>query len=62
MKIRRLFKTILMLDFITGLLIAIKETFNPKRLLIIHLKKEKLVLDLEVSMHLEDIQTAKKDV
>ena len=50
MKITRFFKTILMTDFIRGLFIAIKEFLNQKKLLIIHLKKEKLAQDLEVSM------------
>ena len=31
MKISRLLKTILMIDFVTGLLIAIKETFKAKK-------------------------------
>ena len=41
MKITRFFKTIFMTDFIGGLLIAIKELLDQK-LLIIHLKKEKI--------------------
>ena len=52
MKISRFFKTIFMTDFIgSGLLIAIKEFLNQKKQLIILLKKEKLVHDLEVNMH-----------
>ena len=31
MKIKRFFKTILMIDFLAGLLIAIKETFRQKK-------------------------------
>ena len=31
MKISRLLKTIFMIDFVTGLLIAIKETFKAKK-------------------------------
>ncbi len=31
MKIKRFFKTILMIDFVTGLLIAIKESFRQKK-------------------------------
>ena len=31
MKITRFFKTVLMLDFLSGLLIAIKELFKPKK-------------------------------
>ena len=50
MKITRFFKTILMTDFIGGIFIAIKELLNLKKLLIIHLKKEKLVQDIEVNM------------
>ena len=62
MKITRFFKTILMIDFITGLLIALRELFRPKKQLIIHLKKAKLVLDIEESMLSEDILMVKKDV
>ena len=32
MRISRLLKTIFMIDFLTGLLIAIKEVFKPKKL------------------------------
>ena len=31
MKISRLFKTVFMIDFLTGLIIAIKEIFKPKK-------------------------------
>ena len=31
MKLKRFFKTILMIDFVTGLLIAIKESFRQKK-------------------------------
>ena len=31
MRLSRLFKTILMVDFISGLFIAIKELFKPKK-------------------------------
>jgi len=51
MKINRFLKTVLMADFISGLLIAIKKFLNQKKLLIILLKKEKLALDLEGSTH-----------
>jgi len=51
MKLSRFFKTIFMTDFAGGLFIAIKEIFKSKKTIIIHLKKEKLVLDLEESMH-----------
>ncbi len=50
MKLSRIFKTIFMIDFISGLSIAIKETFKKKKLLIIHLKKVKLAQELEVNM------------
>ena len=50
MKITRFLKTILMIDFISGLLMAIKEIFKPKKQLIILLKKEKLVQGIEGSM------------
>ena len=49
MKITRFFKTILMTDFISGLLIAIKELLKSKKTSITLLKKEKLVQDLEVN-------------
>ena len=39
-----------MTDFVGGLFIAIKEFLNQKKQSIIHLKKEKLAQDLEVSM------------
>ena len=38
-----------MIDFVGGLLIAIKEFLNQKKQSIILLKKEKLAQDLEVS-------------
>ena len=50
MKITRFFKTILMTDFIGGLFKAIKKFLNLKKLLIIHLKKEKLAQDIEENM------------
>ena len=31
MKISRIFKTVFMIDFLSGLLIAIKEIFKPKK-------------------------------
>ena len=62
MKITRFIKTILMIDFVGGLLIAIKELFKSKKLSTILLKKEKLAQDLEVNMLSEDIQMVKKDV
>ena len=51
MKISRFFKTILLLDFLSGLLIAIKEIFKDKKTINYLLKKEKLAQDLEVNMH-----------
>ena len=62
MKITRFFKTIFMTDFIGGLLIAIKELLDQKKLLIIHSKKEKLVQDTEESTLLGGILMVKKDV
>ena len=62
MKITRYIKTILMTDFVGGLLIAIKELFKSKKLLTILLKKEKLAQDLEANMLSEDIQMVKKGV
>jgi hypothetical protein len=62
MKLSRFLKTIFMTDFVGGLFIAIKELFKSKKQSTIHSKKEKLALDLEVSMHLEDIRMEKKDV
>ena len=50
MKISRFFKTIFMLDFFGGLIIALRELFKKKKQSTIHLKKEKLVQDLEVNM------------
>ena len=50
MKIGRLLKTIFMIDFMTGLLIAIKEIFKSKKQLITHLKKDRLVHVQEGSM------------
>ena len=41
MKISRFLKTILMTDFVGGLLMATKELLDQKRQLIIHLKKER---------------------
>ena len=41
MKISRIIKTIFMADFVSGLVIAIKEIFKEKKLLITLLKKEK---------------------
>ena len=49
MKIKRFFKTVLMIDFVTGLLIAIKESFRQKKLLIIRLKKAQSAHAQEVS-------------
>ena len=50
MKIKRFFKTILMIDFVTGLLIAIKESFRQKKTINFHLKKVLLAHEPEVSM------------
>ncbi len=47
MNISRFFKTIFMTDFLGGLFMALKEFFKPKKQLIIHLRKVKLVQDLE---------------
>ena len=41
MKISRIFKTIFLIDFIIGLIIAIKEVFKSKKQLTILSKKEK---------------------
>ena len=51
MKISRFLKTIFMTDFEVDYLLLLKKFLNQKKLLITHLKKEKLVHDLEVSMH-----------
>ena len=40
MTIKRFLKTIFLIDFLSGLKIAIKETFKKKKLLITHSKKE----------------------
>ena len=50
MKLSRFLKTIFMMDFLSGLMIAIKEVFKSKKQLITHLKKEKLAQDLEENM------------
>ena len=51
MSLIRFFKTIFMIDFLTGLIMAIKEIFKPKKQLIIHLNKVQLVLEQEENMH-----------
>ena len=51
MKFSRILKTLFLIDFLTGLLMAIKETFKKKKHSIILLKKVKLVQEQEVSMH-----------
>ena len=61
MKISRLLKTIFMIDFVTGLLIAIKETFKAKKTINYPFEKGSLEQGQEVSMLLEDILTVKKD-
>ena len=43
MKISRILKTILMIDFATGLLIAIKEVFKSKKTKSLLLKQPKLM-------------------
>ena len=50
MKFSRIIKTVFMADFAAGLLIALKKYLSLKKLLIILLKKEKSVHDLEESM------------
>ena len=49
MKISRILKTIFMVDFITALMIAIKEAFKAKKTLIILLKKAKLAQEQEAN-------------
>ena len=51
-----------MVDFITGLLIALREMFKSKKTINYPFEKEKLVQDLEESMHSDDIQMVRKDV
>ena len=51
MKITRFFKTILMVDFVTGLFIALREMFKPKKTINYPFEKAKLVQGLEESMH-----------
>jgi len=47
MKISRLLKTIFMIDFVTGLLIAIKETFKAKKTTFyLEFKNRKTILNL----------------
>ena len=41
MKVSRFLKTIFLIDFLSGLIIAVKETFKKKKQKITHLKKEK---------------------
>ena len=41
MKIERLIKTVLMIDFVTGLLIAIKKIFTSKKTINYPFEKEK---------------------
>ena len=43
MNLSRFFKTIFLLEFVSGLYIAIKELFENQRQLIILLKKDQLV-------------------
>ena len=50
-KISRIIKTILMSDFIAGLMIAIKKYLSQKKLSTIHLRKVKLAQDLEANTH-----------
>ena len=50
MKFSRFFKTILMVDFLGGLFIAIKELFKKKKQLTTLSRKVKLVQDTEVNM------------
>ena len=42
MKIIRIFKTVFLIDFLTGLLIAIKESFKPKKTLNYPFEKGKI--------------------
>ena len=51
-----------MVDFVTGLLIALREMFKTKKTINYPFEKGKLAQDLEESMHLEDIQMVKRDV
>ena len=50
MKITRFLKTVFLMDFISGMLIAIKEISNQKKQLITHMKKDHLAHGLEVNM------------
>ena len=50
MKISRIFKTIFLLDFVGGLIVAVKVLLDQKKLLIILLRKEKLAQGIEVNM------------
>ena len=58
----RILKTIFMVDFATGLLIAIKEMFKPKKTINYPFEKDLSVQEQEENMLLEDILTEKKDV
>ena len=50
-----------MIDFVTGLLIAIKETFKAKKTINYPFEKGSLGQGQEASTLLEDILTVKKD-
>ena len=57
MKIKRFFKTILMIDFVTGLLIAIKESFRQKKTI----KTDKRNTDSEIRVKTKEKQTQTKE-
>ena len=50
MKISRIFKTIFLLDFLGGLIIAIKQIFKIKKTINYPFEKGKISQDLEVNM------------
>ena len=50
MKFSRIIKTVLLLDFLSGMLMAVKEIFKTKKTINTHLRKEKSAQDLEVNM------------
>ena len=62
MKILRILKTILMLDFLSGLFMAIREAIKPKKTLNYPFEKGKISPRARGEHALEDIQMVKRDV
>ena len=58
----RFLKTILMTDFISGFIMAIKELFKSKKTINYPFEKGKISLDIEVNMLCVDTLMVKKDV